>query len=121
MSAAREIAISYAARHRGDVIRRLLERAGGNVSRALELCHERQRPGCDWDRETIGHSLTQWGFCGPDRPNVEAYGSAPHAPILVWSGGIKAKCAGAPADIRVTWREVFEYVAGRYQPALPGF
>ncbi len=113
----REWAIRRAAWTREPQIKDLLGRAGGNVTRALELCREPAYPP-EWGiRETRGLHLAQWGYCGPDEPWIKAQKSAPDNPILVWAPGHTPVDQRQP-DLVVTWREVFQYVAGQFQLAL---
>lgn len=93
----------------------LLAEAGGSVRQALELSRRRYfRDG--YGDETVGYMLaTGYGsYC--KEGSVKTERGAPDGKIHAWGPG-RGPWDGTP-DVVVTWREVFEFVAGQYQLAL---
>ena len=112
----REWALRFVRWNKGSEIEELLQRAGGDVGRGLELCREKADP---WDRETIGLTrLARWADSGTDSPRIEVYESAPDGVIRVW--GSETDDRRRPPDLVLRWREVYECVARLRQPVLPG-
>lgn len=87
------------------LVGRLLDEAGGDVAKALSLLTRRPAGG----GSTVSFRLGNWGYCGSDC-RLECWGSAASADIQAWDG---PDHWDRPPDLVVTWREVFEYVAGQ--------
>ena len=83
-------------------LKRLIEQASGDITKALELM--------------VGQEFGGWGYGGD--PWVDCMQVAPACPIeihlgdLVTSHALDEPCEIIPPDYSVTWRVVLEYVAG---------
>ena len=87
--------------HRRGYIQELIDSAGGNITEAMSRCYD----GIGW-----------FGRTGPDAPSIECWGEAPRTPVSAWLPG--SNQFSDPPDLRVTWREVFEYAKSGKVPAL---
>ena len=78
----------------------LLDRAGGNISRELELM----------PKNGIGERLGNCGYGGPGIPSISCFGSVPRNPIQFKNAATEWD---AEPDYIITWREVLECLAGK--------
>jgi hypothetical protein len=85
----------------------LLEKAGGNVARAVELMSDRSVT-------DAGRLLGHWGV-SCKRYRVQCWGSAPRHPVEAWMG---PDHWDREPDLVVSWKEIFQFVRGVRQPRL---
>ncbi len=114
----REHAFKAALDKRGAELRELLAAAGGSVERALLLWRRRRGAG----GATWAWLCSGWCVDAPDGSTVSAQ-RADLSGIAVWPAGVSRQeiGLGARPAVVVPWAEVLGYVAGQWQPELPGF
>jgi hypothetical protein len=107
-----QIAVRHAlGKYAGDFARRqieaLLEKADGNVAKAVQIMGDRSVTDAS---RLPGH----WGVsCKQYR--VQCWGSAARHPVEAWSG---PDHWDREPDLVVQWIEIFQFVQGTWQPRL---